>query len=135
MKYNMFIGRYQSIHVGHLKLFDTYLNRGLPVLIAIRDVMIDDKNLLSAHEIKNLFETIYHENPLIKVIIIPDIASVNYGRDVGYHVNCINIENDFELISGTYIRQQILLGESNWKQYVPEVIHDKLQMLIETKGK
>jgi adenylylsulfate kinase len=130
MKYNMFIGRYQSPHLGHMKLFDTYLNYGHPVLIAIRDVVKDDKNLLSARDIKELFETIYQQNSLVKVIIIPDIESVNYGRDVGYSINCINVDSDVESISGTYIREQILSGKTDWKEYVHESIHDKLKMLI-----
>lgn len=131
MKYNMFIGRYQSPHLGHMKLFDTYLNYGKPVLIAIRDVPKDSKNLLSARDIKNLFKTIYRKNLLVKVIIIPDIESVNYGRDVGYSVNCINTDIVVESISGTYIRESILSGSDEWKKYVHESIHAELKMLIE----
>ena len=126
MRYNLFIGRYQSPHKGHMQIFDTFLKEGNPVLIAIRDIEPDKNNPLSADKVKKLWESVYHNNPLVKVIIIPDIASVNYGRAVGYEVNQINVPESISSISASEIRQQIMDGKNEWKEFVDEKIHAML---------
>ena len=75
MKYNLFVGRYQSPQKGHMHTFDTYIKIGVPVLIAIRDIGPDEINPLSAVEVKSLWEKIYANNHLVKVIVLPDIVS------------------------------------------------------------
>jgi len=134
MTYNLFIGRYQSPHKGHMTIFNEYLEKGLPVLIAIRDVEPDDKNPLSAEEVKSLWEIIYSENPLVKIIIIPDISSVNYGRGVGYEVKEIKVSGTIENISATEIRTQIKEGKNEWKSLVDEKAHLLLEQLIKSKN-
>ena len=127
MKYNLFIGRYQSPHKGHQTIFNTYLEKGEPVLIAIRDTPIDDSNPLSAQTVMSLWKEVYRNNPLVEVIIIPDIASVNYGRGVGYEVKEIKVDKEIANISATEIRKQILNGENGWKDFVDESIHTYLE--------
>lgn len=133
MRYNLFIGRYQSPHKGHMQLFNSYLDRGEPVLIAIRDILPDADNPLSAEEVKDLWETVYRNNEMVKVIIIPDIASVNYGRGVGYEVNQLQVPDHISAISATEIRRQIGTGETGWKESVDPAIHDKLAQMILSK--
>lgn len=130
MKYNLFIGRFQSPHKGHQAIFNQYLSQGLPVLIAIRDTPCDSDNPLTAHQVKYLWEKIYSNNPLVHIIIIPDIATVNYGRGVGYEVKEIKVEKSIHSISATAIRNSILDGEESWKEYVDSTIHDALKMMI-----
>ena len=126
MRYNLFIGRYQSPHKGHMQIFNTFLQEGKPVLIAIRDIEPDSSNPLNAQQVKDLWESVYKNNPLVEVIIIPDIASVNYGRGVGYEVTQIAVPDAIANISATAIRQQILDGKNEWKELVDPTIHDKL---------
>lgn len=126
MRYHLFIGRYQSPHIGHMQIFNTCLNDGKPVLIAIRDIAPDSSNPLNALQVKDLWESVYAGNPLVKVIIIPDIASVNYGRGVGYEVNQISVPDAIANISASDIRLQIREGRTEWKQLVHPSIHDKL---------
>lgn len=133
MIYNLFIGRYQSPHKGHMQLFNTYLQQQKPVLIAIRDIAPDNDNPLTAAEVKELWETVYQNNPMVKVIIIPDIASVNYGRGVGYEVIQLQVPDNIASISATAIRKQILNGETTWQEMVDNSIHQKLTALIESK--
>ena len=133
MIYNLFIGRYQSPHKGHMTIFNEYLEKELPVLIAIRDVEPDDKNPLSAQEVKSIWEKIYSGNPLVSIIIIPDISSVNYGRGVGYEVKEIKVSGEIENISATEIRRQINSGETQWKNLVDEKGHEILEELIKNK--
>lgn len=125
--YNLFIGRFQSPHKGHMKLFNEYLSKGKPVLIAVRDVK---EEVLTAEQVKFLFEKLYDGNDLVKVIIIPDITSVNYGRDVGYTINKISLDDNSEQISATKIRESIVRGSEEWKIYIEESIQKELEKFI-----
>ena len=52
----------------------------------------------------------YHEeveSGMVKVIPIPDIESVNYGRGVGYEINEFEPPKDIGKISATEIRQNL----------------------------
>jgi nicotinamide mononucleotide adenylyltransferase len=109
-KFALFIGRWQPWHDGHQWLIDQQLQKGQPVCIAIRDVEIDEKNPWYATAIyDSLNERFAKEITLrsIKVVIIPDIDSINIGRDVGYdiieHIPSEEIAN----ISATKIREQL----------------------------
>ena len=133
MRYNLFIGRYQSPHKGHMHIFDTFLKAAKPVLIAIRDIEPDASNPLPAAEVKTLWEKVYADNPLVKVIIISDIASVNYGRGVGYEVNEIAVGENVASISATEIRRQIMEDENDWKTLVDESIHEMLAGFLKSK--
>ena len=106
--YNLFIGRFQSPHKGHQAIFDTYLSKNEPILIAIRNVETDEKNPLSAMQVALLWMKIYENNDLVRVIIIPDICSVNYGRGVGYDVKEIEAQPEVQAISATEIRKKII---------------------------
>jgi hypothetical protein len=118
-----------------MQIFNTFLREEKPVLIAIRDIEPDSDNPLSASEVKDLWETVYKNNPLVKVIIIPDIVSVNYGRGVGYEVNQLQVPDNIASISATAIRKQILEGQTDWKELVDSAIHEKLVVLLQAKQK
>ena len=133
MRYNLFIGRYQSPHKGHMHIFDTFLKDVKPVLIAIRDIEPDAANPLTAAEVKTLWEKVYADIPLVKVIIIPDIASVNYGRGVGYAINEIDVPETVAAISATEIRRQVIAGEDGWKEFVDANIHKMLTGFLNSK--
>ena len=130
MRYNLFIGRYQSPHKGHMELFNQFLSKGLPVCIAIRDIAPDAANPLSAKQVASLWEKVYANQPLVRVIIIPDIASVNYGRGVGYEVNQLQVPDNIAAISATEIRTQIREGKNGWKEFVDPSIHELLAGLL-----
>lgn len=134
MRYNLFIGRYQSPHKGHMHIFNTFLREDKPVLIAIRDIAPDAANPLTAGEVQSLWQKVYAGSPLVKVIIIPDIASVNYGRGVGYEVNEISVGDAVAAISATEIRRQIIQDETGWKELVDDSIHDMLAELLKSKS-
>ena len=110
MKYSMFIGRWQPWHQGHRWLIDQRLNHGKNVLICIRDVDPNEKQPWTAqyvlfnlsNELKDLIE-----EGRIKIIIIPDIESINYGRGVGYDVIEHVPPSDIHDISATKIREQM----------------------------
>ena len=107
MTYNLFIGRYQSPHKGHMHIFNTFLNEGKPILIAIRDIEPDAANPLTAEQVKSLWEKVYENNSLVKVIIIPDIDGVHFGRGVGYDIIEHIPPAEIADISATKIREEM----------------------------
>lgn len=109
-QYSMFIGRWQPWHGGHRWLVDQRLNEGKNVLICIRDIQPDEKNPFSAEEVegnikKELWQLVGEER--VKVIIIPDIESVNFGRGVGYDIIEHIPPQEVGDISATKIREQM----------------------------
>ena len=111
MKYSMFIGRWQPWHQGHRWLIDQRLNEGKNVLICIRDMEVDSNNPFTPQEVKlNVEQELKNlvNNGRVKVIIIPDIESVNYGRKVGYEIIEHVPPNDISKISATDIRESKL---------------------------
>ena len=109
-KYAMFIGRWQPWHDGHRWLIDQALNDNKTVLLCIRDVKVDDKNPWSAAQILiNLKGQLSNlvACGLVKIMIIPDIESVNIGRGIGYDVIEHLPPPEVNDISATKIREQM----------------------------
>ncbi|MEK9767559.1 MAG: cytidyltransferase [Betaproteobacteria bacterium] len=110
LKYSLFIGRWQPWHEGHRWLIDQRLHEGKNVCVAIRDVAITPREPWTAEEVKEniekeLSDLIKWER--VKVIIIPDIESVNYGRGVGYEIIEHFPPEDVKKISATEIRSKM----------------------------
>ena len=88
-KYSMFIGRWQPWHDGHRWLINQRLNEGKNVLICVRDIEPDGKNPFGVDWVVNNLHTKLSDliqEGRIKIIVIPDVESINYGRGVGYDV-------------------------------------------------
>ena len=110
MKYSMFIGRWQPWHEGHMWLIDQRLSKGKNVLICIRDVEKDHSNPFDPKEVKeNLNRELksWIDAGRIKVMIIPDIESVNYGRGVGYEIIEHIPPEDIKKISASQKRKEM----------------------------
>ena len=106
-QFSLFIGRWQPLHLGHKQLFGQVLDSGGKVCIAIRDMQPDDKNPYTVTEVyANIVEEYKHfiQDGRVKVIKIPDIDSVNFGRSVGYDVIEWIPPADISEISATKIR-------------------------------
>lgn len=110
MKYSMFIGRWQPWHKGHRWLIDQRLNDNKNVLICVREVSKDDSNPYDPIKVKENIENELKHLILegkVKVIIIPDIESVNYGRGVGYDIIEHIPPKKVSEISATKIRENL----------------------------
>ena len=110
MKYSMFIGRWQPWHNGHRWLIDQRLKEGRNVLICVREVSEDDQNPYNPLDVKKNIEKELEDlisSNTVKVIIIPDIESVNYGRGVGYDIIEHIPPDDIGNISATKIRKKL----------------------------
>ena len=126
-KYAIFIGRYQPYHLGHTELIQQKLNQGIPALIMVRDIEPDEKNPFTTEQTVTMIEK-YHKSKGddVKVIIIPDIESVNYGRGVGYEINEFTPPDNIGFISATKIRNSIYDGDNQWRDMVDESIQEDI---------
>ena len=131
-KYAIFVGRYQPYHFGHIELIQQKLKEGIPVLIMIRDIEPDEKNPFTTEQTVSMIEK-YHKSKGddVKVIIIPDIESVNFGRGVGYEVNEYLPPKDVASISATGIRNCIKNKDDYWKKLVDPIIQDDVLLILE----
>ena len=101
-RHALFIGRWQPFHNGHKYLVDQALSQGKHVCVAIRDTEISVKNPYTVEQRIEMIERVYGDT--VKVVIIPDIESINIGRKVGYDVNRIDPPENIAQISGTGVR-------------------------------
>jgi len=109
-QYAMFVGRWQPLHSSHQALFQRALDKGKNLLICVRDGEVNEKNPFSAEEVKENIENTYNlliKEGIIKVMIIQDISSIEFGRGVGYdiieHIPPVEIGD----VSATKIREQM----------------------------
>ncbi len=121
----IFIGRYQPYHKGHVSLVRQKLDKGVPCLIMVRDIPPDPKNPFTTEQTVSMIEK-YHESKGddVKVMIIPDIESVNWGRGVGYEMNEFEPPENIGWISATKIRTSIGEGNDEWRELVDSSIQD-----------
>jgi cytidyltransferase-like protein len=109
-QFAMFVGRWQPLHKGHQELFKQSMDEGKNVLICIRDIEPDEKNPFTAQEVKSNIESHYSElSDRVKVMIIPDICSIEFGRGVGYDIIERIPPQEIHDISATKIREQMKL--------------------------
>ena len=111
MKRALFIGRWQPLHPGHKWLFNQKLEQEIPILIAVRDTPDDSTNPFSTEDVIANLEAEYSDEVAsgsVKIISIPDIESVNYGRGVGYEINEFVPPEDIGKISATKIRNELI---------------------------
>jgi nicotinamide mononucleotide adenylyltransferase len=109
-QWSLFIGRWQPLHTGHKELFRQVINEGGKVCVAIRDGEVNEKNPFSPLQVmNNIFDEMQEEVEAgtLKVIIIPDICSVEFGRGVGYDIIEHIPPTEVAEISATKIREQM----------------------------
>jgi FAD synthase len=109
-QWSLFIGRWQPLHEGHKQLFRQVIDEGGKVCVAIREVEIDDKNPFTSHDIMlNVAKEMETEIQAgkLKVITIPDICSVEFGRGVGYDIVEHIPPQEIAEISATKIREDL----------------------------
>jgi cytidyltransferase-like protein len=103
----MFVGRWQPLHTGHQELFKRAMDEGKNVLICIRDIQPDKKNPFTAQQVLENITEFYQKEPRVKVMVIPDICSIEFGRGVGYDIIEHIPPTAIREISATKIREQL----------------------------
>ena len=115
-KYSMYIGRWQPWHEGHRWLIDQSLNEGKKVLLCIRDVEVSEKNPWTSKEVEGNLEKELADlisEGKVRLMVIPDIESVNIGRGIGYDVIEHVPPPEINEISATKIREQMKILQRN----------------------
>ena len=102
--YSLFIGRFQPLHKGHIKLIQKVLDEKKPVCVALRDTLISEDNPFTVEQRKEMFNKEFGDK--VKVIVIPDITEICYGRKVGWGIREIRLDENIEKISSTNIRKK-----------------------------
>ena len=109
-QFAMFVGRWQPLHKGHQELFKRAMNEGKNVLICIRDIKPDEKNPFTAEEVRDNIMNFYSQEYIegkVRVMVIPDICSIEFGRGVGYDIIEHIPPTEIGEISATKIREQM----------------------------
>jgi len=102
----LLIGRYQPFHAGHKALVAEALKRTGQCCIALRDVGgIDENNLYDFKKVKAEIKTACVEfGNKIKIIELPNIMDIFYGRGVGYNIEQLELSKELQAVSATKIR-------------------------------
>ena len=103
------LGRWQPFHDGHYNLFNEIIKKTGQVCIQIRDVQGVDDNPFDFETVKKSIED--RLNPefegRFKIMIVPNITNICYGRGVGYKIEEIELSKEIQEISATKIRAQM----------------------------
>ena len=103
------LGRWQPFHDGHYALFEEIVKKTGQVCIQIRDVQGVDDNPFDFETVKKKIEE--RLNPKFegrfKIVLVPNITNICYGRGVGYKIEEIVLREDFQKISATNIRKKM----------------------------
>ena len=84
-------------------MIQTLLDEGKEVTVALRDTEYSETDPYTIGERKRMFIDAFGTQ--IKIIVIPDIEEIAYGRGVGYGMRKISLPKKIEGISATAIRK------------------------------
>ncbi|MCP3417900.1 adenylyl-sulfate kinase [Bradyrhizobium brasilense] len=103
----LFVGRYQPFHAGHKRLIEEGLRRVGQICIAVRDTHGNNaSNPLPYFAVRQRIEAALSAYAGKFVVVpLPNITHVFYGRDVGYTIERIVLDEATEAISATEIRR------------------------------
>ena len=102
------LGRWQPWHAGHQKLFEEILKKTGQVLIMVRDVQGVGDNPFDFDTVKtNIEKALKDYEGKFKIIFVPNITNICYGRGVGYKIEEIVLDEETQRISATEIRMRM----------------------------
>ena len=103
------LGRWQPFHDGHFTLFEEIIKKTGQVCIQVRDIQGIDDNPFDFEAVKKKItkrlETKYKNR--FKVVLVPNITNICYGRGVGYKMEEIVLSEEIQKISATNIRKSM----------------------------
>jgi hypothetical protein len=103
----LMLGRYQPWHEGHQALKEEAHKRTDQVLVGVRNTYkTSEKDPLKYDEVS---EYIRQDNPFKDTLVLrlPNITNIVYGRDVGYKIEQVKLEDSIEAISATQKRREM----------------------------
>ena len=103
------LGRWQPFHEGHYALFEEIIKKTGQVCIQVRDVQGVDDNPFDFDQVKSKIteklEPKYKNR--FKIVLVPNITNICYGRGVGYTIEEIVLPEHIQKISATKIRTEM----------------------------
>lgn len=103
----LMLGRYQPWHEGHHALYQEAGKRTEQVVLGVRDTyQTSEKDPLTFDEVKEYIS----KDPFMKnamVVKMPNITNIVYGRDVGYKIEQVKLDDQTEAISATQKRKEL----------------------------
>ena len=105
----LMLGRYQPFHEGHRALIVEAIGRVGQVCVAVRDTEgTDEKNPFSFEYVRSRIEHGLrpYEGRFV-VALLPNITNIFYGRDVGYKIERIDLDEQLQAISATHERAKL----------------------------
>lgn len=107
----LMLGRYQPFHEGHKALIVEAIQRVGQVCIAVMDTQgTDKKNPFSFEYVRSRIEHALraYEGKFV-VVLLPNVTNVFYGRDVGYKIERIDLDEQLQRVSATNERGKLAL--------------------------
>ena len=103
------LGRWQPFHDGHYALFEEIIKKTGQVCIQVRDVKGVDDNPFDFEDVKlKITERLEKKfKNRFKVVLVPNITNICYGRGVGYKIEEITLSEEIQKISATKIRKEL----------------------------
>lgn len=102
------LGRFQPFHLGHKNIFFEILKKKGQVYVMVKDVYNIGDNPFKFKDIKKKFlQELKPFKSRFKILSVPNISNIYYGRTVGYEFTKINLEKKLTTISGTKIRKHL----------------------------
>ena len=103
------LGRWQPFHDGHYALFEEIIKKTGQVFIMVRDLQGVDDNPFDFESIKSRITERLDKKykNRFKVVLVPNITNICYGRGVGYKIEEIVLSEKIQKISATKIRKEM----------------------------
>ena len=103
------LGRWQPFHDGHYALFEEAIKKTGQVCIQVRDVKGVEDNPFDFETVKKNIEVklMPKFKNRFKIILVPNITNISYGRGVGYTIEEIVLPEKIQQISATKIREKM----------------------------
>jgi len=108
MIYSLYPGRFQPFHKAHAAIVQGLLDEGKSVCVALRDTPKSDTDPYTIDERTAFIRAYFPNEERVKIITLPDIEEIVYGRKVGYGIREVHLSPELEAISATQIRNDNL---------------------------
>jgi adenylylsulfate kinase len=109
----LLLGRYQPFHDGHKALIEQAIARVGQVCIAVRDTQgTDEANPFSFEYVRSRIEHgLRAYEGRFTIILLPNITNIFYGRDVGYKIERIDLDESLQEFSATEERTKLRIND------------------------
>lgn len=105
MRPSLILGRFQPLTANHIAFIRQVLAEGKPVAVCVFDTKKDADNPYSLNERFKMIEQAF--GSAVTAYSLPHIAEICYGRDVGYGMRQVELDQELPQISGTAVREHL----------------------------